>query len=199
MVIVRHGAPERKQASARLKTEYVTYASWSPTMGMWDIWRATRDVAGGPWKPPTIVTELQSAANEVSPSVSLDGLTLVFASNRLVATDFDLYMSTRMAATDPWSMPIRIDELVTSSAEGGPCLSADGLTIYFHSDRNSGLFDIYQAHRPSPTEPFGLATSLNINVGTKMDIDTWISPDDRHLFFTSNRNQTFRQVFEATR
>ncbi len=61
-----------------------------------------------------------------------------------------------LAAVEP------VVELNSSAVDHEPFLSADGLTIYFDSNRAGGLgsFDVYRAVRGSPDEPFSPAENL---------------------------------------
>lgn len=67
-----------------------------------DLWTSTRASATSPWSPPVkLGPEINSAADENFPSLSLDGTTLIFASNRPGgAGSTDLYMSTRRRIPD---------------------------------------------------------------------------------------------------
>ena len=67
--------------------------------------------------------ELNSMADDASPYLLEDCLTLYFSSNR-VGT-YDLYVATRATPFDRWSTPRRLDELATDAAEMDPWVSRD--------------------------------------------------------------------------
>ena len=59
----------------------------------------------------------------------------------------DLWMARRKNASDPFGPAVRLPDHVNSAyGEWGPCLSPDGSTLYFSSNRhgNHKDFDIYQ-------------------------------------------------------
>jgi Tol biopolymer transport system component len=58
-----------------------------------DLWIATRRSEHDPWSPPQNLAPLNSAANDQQPSLSNDGRTLLFASDR--SGNLDIWMSTR--------------------------------------------------------------------------------------------------------
>jgi len=64
--------------------------------GLLDIWVSTRAAVSDPWSPPVNVGSLNSAAQDVRPSLSFDGRSLYFHSGRPGGLGaFDLYVSTR--------------------------------------------------------------------------------------------------------
>lgn len=92
------------------------------------------------WSAPvSISNSINSEFNEGTGSISGDGKTLVFSScNRPNSYgDCDLYISVRNG--EAWSKPVNLGRTVNSAAwESQPCLSADGRTLYFSSDRGKG-------------------------------------------------------------
>jgi Tol biopolymer transport system component len=90
-----------------------------------------------------------------------------------------------------WSTPVNLGPVVNSSAtEQNPGVSADGLAIYFQSDRPGGLggFDIWVTRRDcrncSWEPPVNLGPPINT---TFADLGPSLSPDGHLLFFHSNR------------
>ena len=100
-------------------------------------------------EPTNLGATVNSSAPEEGPSISVDGLTLYFNSDRTGGYgDFDLWMTTRETKEDPWGPPENLGSVVNSSArEMAPCISADDFTLYFYSNRTGSLGggDIYQA------------------------------------------------------
>ncbi|MCA9184483.1 MAG: hypothetical protein R3E01_03365 [Pirellulaceae bacterium] len=102
-------------------------------------------------------------------SISSDGLTLYFGSNR--SGNWDLYQATRSSTSEPFGNPETLGPGVnTVAVENVPRVSPDGLTMVYHvglegrADR-----DIWMASRSSPSEPFGNARSLDMN----SDVEDW--------------------------
>src|SRR5215211_186485 len=70
------------------------------TLGGQDIWSSTRDSVEDAWSTPVDLTTVNSSFNETRASLSWDGLTLTFGSNRTgTEGQADVYESTRAKAT----------------------------------------------------------------------------------------------------
>jgi WD40-like Beta Propeller Repeat len=78
------------------------------------------------------------------------------------------------------------------SADTSPYLSADGLTLYFASDRMGGMggLDLWQATRAAadPGKPFGNVKNLGDINKMGDDLDP-ITPDGKTISFASDRDQ----------
>ena len=155
-----------------------------------DIWMSTRKTTQSPWGEPVNLSSINSPRRDIDPSISADGLILVFSSTRSPGSGAsDLWMSTRATTEEPWNDPVNLGPQVNCSVgDHRPSLSADGLVLFFGSPRFSagGNCDIFVTTRRTTAEPFGPAVALEIN--TVYDED-WpsISSDGRTLYFTSNR------------
>jgi hypothetical protein len=90
-----------------------------------------------------------------------------------------------------WSEPVNLGAPINSpSADQSPALSANGLSLYFASDRPGGfgggdLWVSHRATRHSPWEtPVNLGPAIN---GPGVEAGPDISPNGHLLFFQSNR------------
>jgi len=161
--------------------------------GGWDIWVTQRSAVSEPWGEalnlgPLINTEYDDA----KPSISADGLTLYFCSNRPGGYGgLDLWMSTRATITDDWRAPVNLGEPVNGEAdEAFPCVSTDGLELYFDSGRPGGYgdWDLWVAKRATPDDPWGKPVNLGEAINTPYyDSSPYLSPDGRLLFFHGYR------------
>src|SRR6266496_5074939 len=129
---------------------------------------------------PTNLTSLNSAAYEDASSITADGLTLFFDSNRPDGMGLtDIWMSTRPATSSPWGPTVNLGAPInTESYESDPRISPDGLTLYFGSDRSGGVgsADIWVATRPTTSDPFALPVNLGSAVNsTSEDFGPWVS------------------------
>ena len=80
--------------------EVVFDSNRSGTLGGQDIWSATRDSVDDEWSTPVDLTSVNSPANETRASLSWDGRTLTFGSNRTGTEGMaDVYESTREQVT----------------------------------------------------------------------------------------------------
>jgi Tol biopolymer transport system component len=116
----------------------------APVDGVTDSQDAPAGEAGyGPevWVPfgtPRLHPALLNAvASQADPTLTADELELYFSSNP--NTDWDIWLVQRASGTDLWGTPARVDELSSTSLDETPEVSADGLTIYFASERPGGV------------------------------------------------------------
>jgi OmpA-OmpF porin, OOP family len=180
-----------------------------------DLWVAPRDPATGmPESPQNLGSQVNSPANEGSPSISADGRTLFFecfdqkARPRCFKPEFgspDLWMASRAAPGQPFGPARSLGRSVnTRSAESFPAISADGLTLYFASDRpgGSGDVDLWVATRHSVTSTFGSVHDLGRAANSaSYDSEPAISADGLVLLFASTRRGGFggQDLWVATR
>src|SRR6266571_685290 len=86
--------------------------------------------ANSDWSSPENLAPINSTFNEQAPSLSPDGLTLYFGSNRPRpggSTDTDLWVSHRSCTDCAWETPANLGPIVNSSVgDNGPSLSLDG-------------------------------------------------------------------------
>ena len=113
-----------------------------------DIYVSERQ-ADGSFGPATAVAELNSTFSDIQPNVRKDGLEIVFASNRRAGTDQDIYVATRDSVDDPFSAPVSLSAVNTTTAsETRPSLSWDGTALLFgRAPGPEGMSDIYLATR----------------------------------------------------
>jgi len=160
-------------------------------LGGMDMWMIRRSSVSEAWgEPVNLGPPLNSEYDDAKPSLSADGLTLYFSSNRPGGHGvFDVWMCTRATVTDPWSEPVNLGEPVNSEFdEIFPCVSADGLELYFCEwevmrPEGYGGGDIYVAKRATTDDPWGEPVNLGETVNsTDYDSCPYISSDGRLLF-----------------
>lgn len=102
--------------------------------------------------PVNLGPPVNSASSDQHPTLTSDGLTLVFGSYPM-GDHFGLWISTRTSSDQPWNDPVKLDKPSGGSAH----LSADGLSLVFSSreDGGFGRNDLWMATRPSRDDPFG--------------------------------------------
>ncbi|MBN8702438.1 MAG: PD40 domain-containing protein [Bacteroidetes bacterium] len=147
-----------------------------------DIYQSKSDGKGG-WTAPEHLN-INTTGNDAAMSLSADGQTL------FVYKQFnggDIYVSNLNG--DVWSEPEPLSSNVNSVFwEPHACVSADGNTLYFVSDRPGGLGgrDIYRSVK-LPNGEWSLPQNLGPRVNTPADEDApFIHPDGVTLFFSSN-------------
>ncbi|MEJ2702038.1 MAG: M56 family metallopeptidase, partial [Sedimentisphaerales bacterium] len=118
--------------------------------------------------PINLGSPVNSFANEFGPRISADGLELYFNSYRPGGLgQADLWVTTRKTKADPWGEPVNLGPTVNSpSGEGAPCISADGLSLYFSSERPGGYggSDLWVTTRQTRTAPWGKPINLGPTV-----------------------------------
>ena len=94
-----------------------------------------------------------------------------------------------------WSAPVNLGPVVNSAVrDENPTLSADGLSLYFISDRPGGLggVDVWVTRRASRSRPWEAPVNVGPPVNTPViDGAPSLSPDGHLLFIHSNRPGTF--------
>ena len=165
------------------------------TLGLNDIWMSTRASRAAAWGTPALIDELSSTAADGAATPINDSLLISLDSDR--AGTLDIYFSGRGTATSAWGAPSPAPDLNTMQSEGNPMLAADKLSIYFDSNRTMNG-EVYVAMRASVTGSWGLPTRIDELASTGNDVDPWISPDGRTMYFTSDRDGTQR-LWQTTR
>jgi hypothetical protein len=91
----------------------------------------------------------------------------------------------------PWSAPMNLGPIInTLGNDSGPCISRDGLSLYFNSDMLGGFggLDIFVSHRASVDAPWGPPQNLGSNINSSgNDNAPALSPDEHWLYFQSTR------------
>jgi hypothetical protein len=155
-----------------------------------NIWVSKRSTTRDSWSSPIkLDAPVNTTGVENAPSLSTDGLELYF-SNGWYSSPAKLYVSTRAGKTDPWGPPVELAPPVNSECKQDcPCISADGLSLYFMSDRpgggnNPSNSDIFVTTRTTKDGPWGEPVKLGPTVNSdQYEYTPFISPDGLSLFF----------------
>ena len=120
------------------------------------IYASTMNEEDGTFGPGVLVRELNcfmpTCTRDSRTTIRRDGLEIIFGSWERPGGlgKQDLWVATRNDTADPWSIPVNLGQTVnTKCNDGGPALSRDGTTLYFHSDRPwpCGDLDLYVTTR----------------------------------------------------
>jgi hypothetical protein len=144
---------------------------------------------------PTKVPNINSSYNEFNASISADGLSLYFISNRpggigptggLVG--FDIWVTTRASIDDDWGEPVNLGATInTPAGEGGVSISYDGLSLYFDTSQSGtiAINDLWVATRATTDEDWANPVHLGPTVNSSADdYSPSISCDELSLYFT---------------
>ena len=142
---------------------------------------------------PTILgPTVNSSSNDYGPSISTDGLKLYFHSDRPGGFGGDdIWVTARGTPDDDWGKPVNLGATVNSaSLDNGACISANGLELYFSSNRPGGYgeFDLYVSTRTTPDDDWSPPVNLGavINTGA-IDRFPSITGNGLELYFSSRR------------
>ncbi len=140
--------------------------------------------------PKNLGPQVNSLVGELGGTLSADGLTLIFASNRAPGGlwDYDLWMTTRTSKEDAWGPAEHLGDVLNSrQTEWTPWLTPDGLELYF-AKGPSGNTDIHVSRRDDPSEPWGVPE----NLGPAVNSNSWdggptLTADGLEMIFRSSR------------
>lgn len=155
-----------------------------------DLFSATRGDAAGTFGTAAALTALnQTSADELSPSVSADGLMMVFTSNR--GGTLDLFLADRDTTGGAFAVVSQIVALNSGSADTDGYLTADAGEVWFASDRD-GDFDLFRATASGSTFDTDLPVT-ELNTGGP-DTNPVVTDDGLTIFFERDT-----AIFTATR
>jgi Tol biopolymer transport system component len=199
---INDGAADEDDPTLTADLLEIYFDSDRPATGaaMGDIWVAKRANAADAFSAPQIVTELASLADDTTPEVSADGLTIFFSSDRLSSGDRDIWTSTRPDRASPWAAPTRVAELSTTDTDDSPQLLPDGLHMVM-SQGPGMVLDLMLATRATPTSPWGSPVSLpGLSNPTYDESQQWAAPDLTVIYFVTDKAPSDSQdIWLATR
>jgi len=139
--------------------------------------------------PTNLGPPVNSSGSETFPCISADGLSLYFGSYRQGGLGgHDLYVTARETKTDQWGPPVNLGPHVNSSAnEWAPRISADGLSLFFGSDRAGGYggWDAWVVTRATIDDDWGEPVNLGPTINSSTNEGPGIiSADGLSLFLT---------------
>jgi len=172
-----------------------------------EIWVSYRknvhdDLGDGGWQLPVpLGPGINTPDTEAGPSYFENrkrGLPqLFFGSVRPGSALADIYVA------DAFGSAVPVNELNSTGNDNRPSITADGLEIFFHSNRTgSAGNDMYSSVRKSVLEPWSEPRNLGTVVNSAAsDFLGAISPDGETLFFTSTRDGGFgsNDIYQTTR
>ena len=169
-----------------------------------EVWLSTRGDVDQPFGPPERLPEPVNLGHRIhSPFLSDDGLTLIVGSAQPGSKgESDLWMFRRSAIDKPFEGPLEIGaEINTSQEDSSVCLSSDGLTLWFATNRASGNLDLWTATRSRLDEPFRDPQPLPgpVNHPQQFDFFPRLVGDGRALLFTTTDLDRRNHVMLCTR
>ena len=157
-----------------------------------DLYMSVR--SGDRWgQPRNLGAPVNSVYWESFPSLSVDGQTLYFASNRSGGYGgIDIWYCRLEEGR--WSKPVNMGPTVnTKGNETAPYIHFDDKTLYFASDGHRGMggSDLFMVKRLTDST-WGEATNLGYPINTPGDENNLIvAPDGRTALFSSERDDGY--------
>ncbi len=154
-----------------------------------DIYLSTFDAIGNTWsKLQNLGVNVNTKYNEPSVSMTADGSTIYFSSNRPGGLGgLDIYMSKK-DSKGVWGPAVNMGAPINTPADDdAPFIHADGQTLYFSSRGQAGMggYDIYRSSSNADgkwSQPENLGYPIN-TAGD--DIYFVLSADNKHGYYAS--------------
>jgi len=142
-----------------------------------------------------------SQSTEDDPTLTADGLEMVFESTRAGTGAADLWWTSRTAIDQPFAAPVELSILNTTVDDEHPGLSPDGLTLYFGSNRagGEGSYDIYTSTRSARLSTAWSAPVRDAELSDAMNNEAPQPADDLTIVLATGPNATNEDIFIATR
>ena len=187
---------DEDDATARLSEDELEVTFGRITDGVWDLWRASRRAVEEPFDPPALITSVNSVSSDVWPTLTPDGLTLLFDADRTTPGTYHIWRSTRTAKTAPFGPPQPRGDLRDNDFH--PML-ANEHALYFSSAMRGGLGlrEILRA----PVADHGMIGTPELLVGgvntDALEDTPAVTSDERQIFF--RRQGADADVYTASR
>ena len=161
----------------------------SAMMSEADIYVTQRATVSDPWgEPVKLGPAVNSSYYDGEPSISNDGLSLYFGSQRPGGSGgADIWVTTRATTSDPWGEAVNLGPTINTEVDDvDVCISADGLSLYIDSFRDGGYgsTDIWVAKRETLSDPWSEPINLGPTINTTGESAPSISADGLVLFFS---------------
>ncbi len=154
-------------------------------MGRTDLYSARK--VDGKWTDIQNLALLNSSAFDAQPSLSSDGQTLYFVSDREGGKGgTDIYFSKKTISG--WSNPINASQLNSEVDDMSPIIASDNVLLYYASNRSGGEggFDIYIARRSG--DNFSQIMNMRSPINTSADEYFYTSVSNSSTAFFSRTN-----------
>jgi len=178
---------------------YFTACNREDGLGRCDIYSSERKNGG--WDlPANLGSPVNSSHWDAQPSISPDGKTLFFVSNRAGGYGQKDIWYSQLMENGNWSKPVNLGEKInTSGQEQSPFIHPDNKTLYFASDGligmgGSDLFKVTRHDDGSWSEPKNLGYPINSNFD---EIGLIVNAQGNKAYFSSDRLSNMgRDIFE---
>jgi hypothetical protein len=121
---------------------------------------------------PVVVRDLAGTGRRDNPSLTADLLEIYFTTNEDPASNGDVWSAKRASIADPFENPGPIAEINSADRETSSAISADGLTLWFGSDRPGGAggLDVWVSRRARRTAAWPAPANVQVLNSSADDI-----------------------------
>ena len=161
------------------------------TLGMDDIFVATRPSLSASFGVPAVVANVNNVSYDQCPSISGDGLFLYTDRLASGSTGWDIWAAQRASTTVDFGAPTRVDSLNASgpTQDSNQYVLPDNSAIYFASSRiSTSNFELYRATR-NVGGTFDAATPT-IMLPASNEGSVVVTPDELTMYFSSDASPT---------
>ncbi|GAA4298740.1 hypothetical protein GCM10023183_07280 [Nibribacter koreensis] len=161
------------------------------SFGSCDLYISYRE--GTTWsKPVNMGSKVNTAAWDSQPSLSADGRTIYFASNRKGGLGSEDIWVTHQLEDGTWMVPINAGSTINSPGrEAAPFLHASNATLYFATDGRQGMgkLDLFKATRSEKgwNEPENMGYPLNTH---RDETSIFITADNKMGYYSGQPGTT---------
>jgi hypothetical protein len=165
-----------------------------------DIWRLRRPERGAAWGAIENAVALNSPEADLPRPPGLGGTVMPISSKRGGGELYQTYLASSGGPDlgDPTLEPLTDLWLADASMET-PCLTDDGLLLFFARASSGAPADLYLAWRTSKDEPFREPIALSTLDSAGDERDPFLSADQSRFFFSSSHRDGAHFDIYATR
>lgn len=157
----------------------------------------TRATTADAFGVSTILDINDKSANGFRATLTGDGLVIIFASYRTgPGASLQLFTANRSSPLANFSTPVSMANVNNGTWEQFPSLSADGLELYFDSQRDNAEGDVFHA-LGSAQSAFNAPSKIDLGAGNART--PVISPDGLALYFFTTRASAMGDIWVAVR
>ncbi|MBA4017129.1 MAG: hypothetical protein C0483_08155 [Pirellula sp.] len=185
------GATKEREPCLSADGLTLIYASEEDSFGKHDLWIRRRASIADDWgKPLHLLQEVNSADEERSPRLTLDGLALMFSSDRPGGMGkLDIWIARRKTPTGSFERAVNLDPRLNSpDDETEPMPLGDGQLLFQRNDA---------AYYLSFKAASGISSALPVE--DMRGNDGWLSPDARRWYFSGMSPTSGRDIWMVRR
>lgn len=181
-----------------LEMVFTSDATVGSQVGNQDLWHTSRPSIFAPFAPPDHIGELSTEGFETSPALSLDGLTLWFASDRPGGQGLlDIWVSTRPSRQSKWSPPMVLPGLNSPGRDLPRSLGLHETVMPMASDRVTP--DVYWTYLVNPYRYESPELITALSAPDRLVVDGHLTQDGLALLFNAAALNTPGDLFVAQR